>query len=115
MYGFSRSRRLLTKRDYNHVFKQAKKIVTREFVILYVNNSCGYSRLGLALSKKSISKAHDRNKVRRVLRETFRTNQQLPSVDVVVLARQAVKNIQPSTLFHSVSKLWDKLVLDCEQ
>nr|WP_232220298.1 hypothetical protein [Legionella tunisiensis] len=34
------------------MFEQAKKLVTSEFIILYRKNSLGYSRLGLALSKK---------------------------------------------------------------
>lgn len=90
------------------MFKQASKLVTTEFIFLYCANQAGHARLGLALSKKAIAKAHDRNRVKRLLRETFRARW-LPDVDVVVLARHGVANIDSTLLFTKLGKAWDKL------
>ncbi|KTD07718.1 ribonuclease P protein component [Legionella jamestowniensis] len=109
MNCFDKTRRLLKKSDYDYVFAQAKKVVTSEFIFLYRNNSLGYARLGLALSKKIISKAHDRNRLKRLLRETFRVKQ-LPAIDVVVLARPGVANAENKTLNAKLGKTWDKLI-----
>ncbi len=108
MYGFNKTRRLLKKSDYDAVFSQANKVVSSEFIVLYRNNTMGHARLGLALSKKMIAKAHDRNRVKRLLRETFR-NRQLPALDVVILARRGVANVENSNLIKKLSSVWDKL------
>ncbi|WP_232048553.1 ribonuclease P protein component [Legionella adelaidensis] len=90
------------------MFQQAKKMVTSEFIVLYRDNEKGYARLGLALSKKVIPRAHERNRIKRLLRETFRT-QQLSSVDIIVLGRPGVALVQNSILIAKLSKVWEKL------
>lgn len=108
MYHFAKNNRLLTKHDYNHVFNQAKKIVTPDFTILYRGNLVGHARLGLALSKKVIVKAHDRNRIKRLLRETFRVHN-LPAVDIIVLARTNILKTTNPLIIRGLNKVWDKL------
>ena len=109
MNCFDKTRRLLKKSDYDHVFAEAKKIVNPEFIILYRDNMVGHARLGLALSKKMIAKAHDRNRVKRLLREAFRTDKHLPSVDIVVLARPGVGKVPNSIINTKLGNAWNKL------
>ena len=108
MHCFEKKRRLLKKSDYDQVFNQAKKIVTSEFIVLYRDNTEGHARLGLALSKKIIAKAHDRNRVKRLLRETFRTRH-LPAVDIVILGRHGVAKVQNPVIITKLGNVWDKL------
>lgn len=108
MYGFDKKRRLLKKIDYDNVFSQALKIVTSEFIVLYRKNLVGHARIGLALSKKTIAKSHDRNRVKRLLRETFRIRR-LPAVDIVVLSRRGVAKVDNSTINIKLGNIWDKL------
>ena len=108
VYCFNKTRRLLKKSEYDNVFNQAKKLVTSDFIILYRENAIGHARLGLALSKKMIAKAHDRNRLKRQLRETFRTRT-LPAVDIVVLARNGVSKVQNSIITTRLDSVWDKL------
>lgn len=108
MFAFKKSQRLLKKIEYDHVFQQAKKMVTTEFIVLYRANNLGYARLGLALSKKMIAKAHDRNRIKRVLRESFRQNR-LPAVDIIFLAKQGVAKQTSSGINTKLSKTWEQL------
>ena len=108
MYEFDKKRRLLKKIEYDYVFEKAKKIVTTEFIFLYRENTIGHARLGLALSKKLISKAHDRNRLKRLLRETFRT-QNLPGIDIIVLARKGVGSIKNPIIYNKLSQVWVNL------
>lgn len=108
---FDKPRRLLKKSDYDHVFSQAKKIVNPNFTVLYRVNKVGHARLGLALSKKMIAKAHDRNRLKRLLRETFRIRQ-LPGIDIIVLAKSGVATVKNSIIINNLNGLWDSL---CEK
>lgn len=110
MFVFKKTQRLLNKIDYDHVFEQAKKIVTPEYIVLYRRNDLGYARLGLALSKKMIAKAHDRNRIKRLLREGFRQTH-LPPVDLIFLARQGVGKQTNAVINTQLSKTWEKLTL----
>ena len=112
MNDFSKKRRLLEKSDYDHVFQQAQKLTTPEFVFLYRCNSVGHARLGLALSKKNIAKSHDRNRIKRLLRETFR-REALPAIDIVVLGRRGVATTQNSAMLTKLGKAWEKLIILC--
>lgn len=42
------------------------------------------ARLGLVVAKKVLRRAVDRNRAKRAIRESFRLNQRLPAVDIVV-------------------------------
>ena len=108
MFAFKKTQRLLKKTDYDYVFAQATKIVTNEFIVLFRNNGLGYARLGLALSKKMIAKAHDRNRIKRLLRESFRQSH-LPPVDMIFLARHGVAQQPNANINTKLGKTWEKL------
>jgi len=73
-------------------------------------NGLWYARLGLAISKKNILLATDRNKVKRLIRESFRYNKYIINgLDVVVLTKKKasyrdVHNINKSLTIH-----WERL------
>lgn len=108
MNRFDKTRRLLNKKEYDHVFCQAKKTVTDELIILHRANNLGYARVGLALSKKMIAKANQRNRVKRIIRESFRTHK-LPAIDLIVLARHGVVEVENKIIDSNLSKAWEKL------
>jgi ribonuclease P protein component len=110
VFAFKKKQRLLKKIDYDRVFQKAKKMVTTEFIILYRENDVGCARLGLALSKKMIAKSHDRNRIKRVLRESFR-QKQLPLVDLIFLARQGLAKQSNANISANLSKVWEKIDL----
>lgn len=108
MSVFKKTSRLLKKTDYDKVFAQANKVTTPEFIALFKKNQMGHARLGLVISKKKIPKAHDRNKVKRQIRECFR-KEQLPEFDIVFLAKFDVSNIGNHNIRESLGKIWSRL------
>ncbi len=68
------------------------------------------SRLGLVVSKKNISKAVERNRVKRVIRESFRKNKsQIPNLDVVVLIRKGIDALPNVVISSKMNSLWNDL------
>ncbi|MFI4918677.1 MAG: ribonuclease P protein component [Legionellales bacterium] len=114
MFTFKKQQRLLKKIDYDCVFKQAQKIVTQEFIILYRKNDIGHTRLGLALSKKMIAKAHERNRIKRLIRDSFR-QKKLPAVDMIFLARSGVAKQTNTGINNTLIKTWEKLTSCCDK
>ena len=110
MHAFGKTHRLLKKIDYDHVFNDAKKIVTDHFVFLYRINTLNHPRLGLALSKKKIAKAHDRNRLKRLVRESFRLSNTLPAVDLIVMAKSGVHKAQNVLVAAHLGKAWLSLI-----
>ncbi len=113
IFHFTRSARLLHKNQYDYVFQLAKKIGTHFFVILYRENTLGYPRLGLIVAKKTAKRSHERNRFKRIARESFRLMQpKLPNVDVIVLSRNGFEKTTNQQLFNEFAFGWKKILRD---
>ena len=109
--GFQRSKRLLTAGDYKKVFLKPKKVSTPELLFLYTDNNQQPSKLGLAVAKKQIPLAVDRNRIKRLVRESFRSHHnKLDSIDVVVMVRKKVLKIDNLQLRQQLDNLWKKII-----
>ncbi|MGR9114382.1 MAG: ribonuclease P protein component [Gammaproteobacteria bacterium] len=114
-FSFPPQLRLRKPAEFKNVFAKPVKSTDAYFTLLAIRNSCGHPRLGLAIAKKNIKKAVDRNIVKRTVRESFRLHQQkLTNIDVVVLARRDAANASPEILRKSLERHWLRLVNRCE-
>jgi ribonuclease P protein component len=88
-FSFRRSNRLLGSRDFSRVFdKPDIKVSHKNLLILVRRNPGSPARLGLVVSKKNAPLAVERNRLKRIIREQFRLNQnKLEDLDLVVLIR----------------------------
>jgi ribonuclease P protein component len=106
--------RLKTPAAYQNVFANPVKSSDAYFTLLAVRNQLEHPRLGLAIAKKVIKRAVDRNFVKRTVRESFRLQQHtLTALDIVVLARKEALTAPPDLLRKSLEKHWLKLVKRC--
>ena len=87
-YQFPRSSRLTRRAQYTSVFKDGRRITGRHFICYVTRPNEPGSKLGLAVSRK-VGKAVVRNRVKRYLREFYRTHRPSFSADIhlVVVAR----------------------------
>lgn len=110
--GFGRKLRLLTASDYKAVFDAADyKVSSAQLLVLAINTGHTDPRLGLVISKKNIRFAVQRNRVKRLIRESYRTHQlQLSGVDIVVLARKGLDQQDNSAITKLTDKLWQDLI-----
>ncbi|MEE9424931.1 MAG: ribonuclease P protein component [Methylococcales bacterium] len=108
---FRPEQRLRTAADYDAVFSKPLRSRDRFFLLLTHENIQTHTRLGLIVSKKRIRKAVSRNRVKRIIRDSFRLHQhQLPAVDVILLAYQPADTANSQELRLSLDKHWKKLL-----
>ena len=78
-------------------------------------NGLKQARLGLAISKKNVSRAVSRNQIKRAIRESFRHNKTLlKGMDVVVIAHKKLTVINNKFIIESISAHW-KAVSQCRK
>lgn len=107
--GFARRQRLLTAGAFDRVFKNSRRSADLYFTILFSPNDSGEARLGFAISRQKVRRAVGRNRLRRLVRESFRCNRTLPAVDIVVLARDAAKSAANRDILLSLERHWSRL------
>ena len=106
--------RLLKARDYERVFNGARKSSGQAFTVLARPSGRQLPRLGLAIPRKQIKKAVQRNRIKRVIRESFRHNQQLlRGLDVVVVAKHGIPAKSTQSLFECLERHWQRIRERC--
>ena len=110
--AFTKSMRLLNSKDFQTVFDNAPLRTSHQhFLFLARINSLDSPRLGLVIAKKHIRHAVDRNRMKRLIRETFRAKQQqLKGLDVIVLARKGMNDVTNAVLIEHLNGQWDRLI-----
>lgn len=110
-YGFPQQVRLLTAGDYRDVFDDVTcKVSNRHILLLARESSHQHARVGLVFSKKNVRLAVQRNRLKRLVRESFRLHQhKLEPLDIVVLSRPGISELDNQTVTKQLEKLWQRL------
>lgn len=115
-YQFTRQQRLLKAQDYKNVFEQSCRSTDRYLTVLARTNRLDFARLGLAITKKRLKQAVDRNRLKRLIRESFRHHQSsLAGLDCVVLAKNGIAQVNNHTLLQSLARHWQQLSRRCKK
>jgi ribonuclease P protein component len=98
-FGLPKEARLLKRAEFLRVYEQGTRIDGRFMTVFILPNNHGIQRAGITATKKAIGKAHDRNRAKRLLRETFRLSRteldQVPtSFDWVLNARRNILHVK---------------------
>ena len=108
--AFDKSCRLLEKADFAKIFNHGTKRHGKYFLLIVSSNNLEHARLGIAVSRKVSTKAVIRNRIKRQIRESFRTNKNiLKGLDCVVIARQSAATVEKSVLRSSLDNHWQKI------
>ena len=109
--GLPRETRIRRAGDFAVLRQASGRLGGRCFSVRYRQNEFGHARLGLAVSKRVSKRAVERNRIKRLLRESFRrVRTQLPPFDVVVMAREQAAGVPGPELLAELDVLWRKLV-----
>ena len=107
-------RRLRRKSDFEAAYARGRRFGNGFFAVTAKPNDIGGPRLGLAVSVKNAGSSVERNRLRRIIRESFRLHQhELPAVDLVVSARGRAREAAGAELHASLVALWKKVPEQC--
>lgn len=107
-FSLPRDLKLLSADNYKNVFAKAKRFGNYSFTVLVRENECGHPRLGLAISKKCAKHAVERNRIKRIFRESFRINQQkLPCVDIIAMCKPSAVKLDNQEMRKQIDTQWN--------
>jgi ribonuclease P protein component len=108
---FPKNHRLINSDHYSRVFSRPDRFIGVGYTLLTRTNEQGFARLGLALSKRKIPRSVDRNRIKRIVRESFRYRfSDLPSVDIIFLCSKDSTVLSNQFLFTSLEMSWKKII-----
>ncbi len=109
---FPRKDRLLDASAFSRVFDSSDaKASHRYLLLLAARNGLTHHRLGIIVAKKNVRRAVDRNRIKRITRECFRTQESsTPGLDVIVMIRRGADTLDNNTLSTILRQQWQKLL-----
>lgn len=121
--AFPRQARLLTPADFQRVFAKGRRFNAQTFQLIVrvqepdaANSSTAdppaaqetpVSRLGLTVARRVARRAVDRNRIKRIARDSFRHHRErLDGLDLVLVARPGAAELSRSALHDALKALW---------
>lgn len=110
-YLFRPEQRIRNGKGFQVVFDSPHcKVAMPQYLVLIRANQQQKPRLGFVIARKKIRFAVNRNRIKRVVRDSFRLHQyDLPTVDVVFIARQGLDKLSNSELASALVKTWQQV------
>lgn len=95
--------------EFTVVYRRGKYVPARYVVLHYMKNRLGYNRIGITTGKK-VKGSISRNRMRRLLRETYRLKQGKlkQGYDIVLLGRSDPGEIKRDVIDRDIEYLFKK-------
>jgi len=111
---FIPAQRLVHKAQFDAVYQRGTKLGDSCFLVLIKPNDLSFARLGLSVSARTVGNAVNRNRIKRVIRTSFRLNAaQLPAIDIVVNTRAGARDMPNAQLTERLQQHWKNAVKRC--
>jgi ribonuclease P protein component len=112
--GLPPERRLRRPAQFKEVYETGRRLGNEFFTANLHASAAGCARLGMSIAARTLRRAVDRNRLRRLIRESFRAHQlALPPLDMVIGVRAAVRTADNARLRGALEQLWQKITSTC--
>lgn len=109
-FSFNKACRLLNAADFTPVFNDAPFRASHPHFLVLAKPGKLQARLGLVIAKKAVKRAHERNRLKRLIRESFRHQKNtLPPIDAIVLARKGADSLSNPEINTIIQGLWKRI------
>jgi ribonuclease P protein component len=107
---FSKERKILSPKEFKLVLDGGKRFRTPSFIVFVKPSAFKRGRLGISVSRQ-MGKAHERTRIKRILREAFRKRTDLPEAnDWVFIFKAPAAQKKNKDVFQEVESLFNKLI-----
>jgi ribonuclease P protein component len=111
---FTVAHRLLRKDGFDRAM-HAESLADQHFKVFFVRNGGNNAKLGIIVSKRTLSGAADRNRIKRIIRETFRQHSiKVREIDLVVMLRRDCSQKQ-ADLANDLKTLFNRVESRCAE
>ena len=108
---FPAHKRLRRKSEFDATYARGRRFGDGFFAVTASSNDKFGARLGMAVAVRTAGNAVERNRIRRIIRDSFRLHQHsLPAVDLVVSARPKARGAPGAELHASLAALWRNII-----
>ena len=103
-------RSIPSSEGFNEAFSNPdRKVSSKHFMLLLKENDLGYARIGVAVRKKDIKLAVQRNRIRRKIKGSFRVNiAKLKAADHVIFVKKNITD-DSAAIKKELENLWQKI------
>lgn len=110
-YKFTKAQRLLTPAAYRLVFDGTERKLHQAHLMAFIrSNEQSQARIGMAITKKKVPTAVQRNRIKRHIREQFRhCAAQLKPFDIVFIVKKPVNDLDNKELDFQLDAIFKKL------
>ena len=109
-FSFRPEQRLRQAAEFQNVFDGVQYKIHQSGFMLLATTHPTSARLGFVIAKRKVRRAHERNRIKRLARDSFRLNQaQLPALDIILMAKPEALSLSNSELHDQLRKAWRAL------
>jgi ribonuclease P protein component len=111
---FTAAQRLHNKAEFDRVYRHSRRLGDAMFAVFICDTGYHTPRLGLSTAARIVGNAVRRNRIKRLVRESFREHQhELPNVDIVFNARAGVCQADNASIRRSLERHWQAISRRC--
>ena len=107
---FSKADRILKRPEFIRLSATGKRVYNSDFIAIYASGKTDRTRLGITVTKK-VGCAAVRNKIKRRVREYFRTNKESFQgvLDINIIAKKGADALSSEATLNSLRHIFNKL------
>ena len=102
---------MTNKLNFNDVLSSNTRLEDELFSVFFIKNKTNHCRLGVSLPKKIIAKATRRNKIKRIIKNSFNVFfHETKGIDVVVRAKKEPQLNTSDKILQSLDQHWKRIM-----